>query len=122
MAHVPPPVAHIEDYFKALNSNDAFVNLDTFIDSSSAYRSPLLFEAYKDMPQFFKKEKYTKEMIVEFISKYRKAVEVWGPSAVNEKQYLRVYMTHLRRKLERPAGEPRVFETEAGVGYRLCWS
>lgn len=49
-------------------------------------------------------------------------LQVWGPSAVNEKQYLRVYMTHLRRKLERPAGEPRVFETEAGVGYRLCWT
>jgi two-component system KDP operon response regulator KdpE len=48
--------------------------------------------------------------------------EVWGPAAINEKHYLRVYMTHLRRKLERPAGEPRVFETEAGVGYRLCWA
>jgi two-component system KDP operon response regulator KdpE len=47
--------------------------------------------------------------------------EVWGPSAVNEKQYLRVYMTHLRRKLQRPQGMPTVFETEAGVGYRLRW-
>lgn len=47
--------------------------------------------------------------------------EVWGPGAANEKQYLRVYMTHLRRKLQRPAGEPSVFETEAGVGYRLRW-
>ena len=47
--------------------------------------------------------------------------EVWGPHATNEKQYLRVYMTHLRRKLERSENEPRVFETEAGVGYRLCW-
>lgn len=47
--------------------------------------------------------------------------EVWGPHAKNEKQYLRVYMTHLRRKLERGENEPRVFETEAGVGYRLCW-
>ena len=47
--------------------------------------------------------------------------EVWGPHAANEKQYLRVYMTHLRRKLDRGSDEPRVFETEAGVGYRLCW-
>jgi two-component system KDP operon response regulator KdpE len=47
--------------------------------------------------------------------------EVWGPGAANEKQYLRVYMTHLRRKLRRKPGEPGVFETEAGVGYRLRW-
>ncbi|MBK7874912.1 MAG: response regulator [Planctomycetes bacterium] len=45
--------------------------------------------------------------------------EVWGPQCVNESQYLRVHMTHLRRKLERGPAEPRVFETEAGVGYRL---
>lgn len=47
--------------------------------------------------------------------------EVWGPHAAAEKQYLRVYMTHLRRKLQRPTGKPAVFETEAGVGYRLRW-
>ncbi len=45
--------------------------------------------------------------------------EVWGPQSVRETHYLRVYMTHLRRKLELGPGEPRVFETEAGVGYRL---
>jgi two-component system KDP operon response regulator KdpE len=47
--------------------------------------------------------------------------EVWGPRATNETQYLRVYMTHLRRKLDPGAAGSRVFETEAGVGYRLCW-
>jgi two-component system, OmpR family, KDP operon response regulator KdpE len=45
--------------------------------------------------------------------------EVWGPQCASETHYLRVYMTHLRRKLERGPDEPRVFETEAGVGYRL---
>jgi len=47
--------------------------------------------------------------------------EVWGPHATNETQYLRVYMTHLRRKLDPGTEGVRVFETEAGVGYRLCW-
>jgi len=44
--------------------------------------------------------------------------EVWGPGSASETRYLRVYMTHLRRKLE-PRGGPRLFVTEAGVGYRL---
>lgn len=48
-------------------------------------------------------------------------IEVWGPHAAAEKHYLRVYMTHLRRKLSRTPDEPSVFETEAGVGYRLKW-
>ena len=48
-------------------------------------------------------------------------LEVWGPNAAGDKHYLRVYMTHLRRKLARAPGDPGVFETEAGVGYRLKW-
>lgn len=46
--------------------------------------------------------------------------DVWGPQNADERVYLRVYMTHLRRKLEK-GGNERVFETEAGVGYRLIW-
>jgi two-component system KDP operon response regulator KdpE len=45
--------------------------------------------------------------------------EVWGPQSGEQRQYLRVYMTHLRRKLDRGPGAEPVFETEAGVGYRL---
>jgi two-component system KDP operon response regulator KdpE len=44
--------------------------------------------------------------------------DVWGPKSTDQRQYLRVYMTRLRRKLERGRAT-RVFETEAGVGYRL---
>src|SRR5262249_9155371 len=42
---------------------------------------------------------------------------VWGPQNPRERQSLRVYMTHLRRKLE-PAGR-NLIRTEAGVGYGL---
>lgn len=45
--------------------------------------------------------------------------EVWGPKSAEASQYLRVYMTHLRRKLEPDPSRPQLFETEPGVGYRL---
>jgi two-component system KDP operon response regulator KdpE len=45
--------------------------------------------------------------------------EVWGPSYETEIQYLRVYMTMLRRKLEANPADPKLFMTEPGVGYRL---
>jgi two-component system KDP operon response regulator KdpE len=46
--------------------------------------------------------------------------EVWGPDSVFETQYLRVYMTHLRRKIEPEPARPRFLLTEPGIGYRLA--
>lgn len=45
--------------------------------------------------------------------------EVWGPNAEEHRQYLRVYFTHLRKKVERNPSEPRLIRNEPGVGYRL---
>ena len=45
--------------------------------------------------------------------------EVWGPAYVEETQYLRVYIGHLRRKLTDDANEPKLIITEPGVGYRF---
>ncbi len=45
--------------------------------------------------------------------------EVWGPNYVEQTHYLRVYMTHLREKLERNPSTPELLVTESGVGYRL---
>jgi two-component system KDP operon response regulator KdpE len=45
--------------------------------------------------------------------------EVWGPGAVNETHYLRVFMAQLRRKVEPDPARPRLLLTEPGVGYRM---
>jgi two-component system KDP operon response regulator KdpE len=45
--------------------------------------------------------------------------EVWGPSHVEQTQYLRVYMGQLRHKIEQEPARPRYLRTEPGVGYRL---
>ncbi len=45
--------------------------------------------------------------------------EVWGPSADEETQYTRVYVGHLRKKLEDDPANPKLFITESGIGYRL---
>ena len=44
--------------------------------------------------------------------------EVWGPAYGTETQYLRVYASQLRRKLDDDPAAPRLV-TEPGVGYRL---
>jgi two-component system KDP operon response regulator KdpE len=45
--------------------------------------------------------------------------EVWGPNYVEQTHYLRVYMAHLREKLEAEPAKPSLFITEPGIGYRL---
>jgi two-component system KDP operon response regulator KdpE len=45
--------------------------------------------------------------------------EVWGRRADEEHHYLRIYMGHLRKKLEADPARPRHFLTETGVGYRF---
>ena len=44
---------------------------------------------------------------------------VWGPSHADDSHYVRVYMGHLRRKLEDDPSQPQHIITEAGVGYRF---
>ncbi len=45
--------------------------------------------------------------------------EVWGPKQEGQSHYVRVYMTHLRHKIEAEPAQPRYLITEPGVGYRL---
>ncbi|WP_353151432.1 two-component system response regulator KdpE [Pollutimonas bauzanensis] len=45
--------------------------------------------------------------------------EVWGPSHSESGHYLRIYMGHLRQKLEDDPAQPKHLLTETAVGYRL---
>jgi two-component system KDP operon response regulator KdpE len=46
--------------------------------------------------------------------------DVWGPTHVEHNHYLRIYMGHLRQKLEADPAQPRYLLTETGVGYRFA--
>lgn len=45
--------------------------------------------------------------------------QVWGPNAVEHSHYLRIYMAHLRQKLEADPAQPKHLLTETGIGYRF---
>ncbi len=46
--------------------------------------------------------------------------EIWGPNSEERTQYLRVYITHLRQKIETDPDKPKHIKTESGIGYRFC--
>jgi two-component system, OmpR family, KDP operon response regulator KdpE len=46
--------------------------------------------------------------------------EIWGPKSEEHRQYLRVYVTHLRQKIEPDPEKPSLIKTESGIGYRFA--
>jgi two-component system KDP operon response regulator KdpE len=46
--------------------------------------------------------------------------EIWGPNSEEHRQYLRVYVTHLRQKIEPDSSKPVLIKTEPGIGYRFA--
>ncbi len=45
--------------------------------------------------------------------------EIWGPSYIDSNHYLRIYVGHLRQKLENDPAQPQHFITETAIGYRF---
>ncbi len=45
---------------------------------------------------------------------------VWGAAHTEDTQYLRVYVGHLRQKIEETPEDPRIIVTEPGIGYRIA--
>jgi len=46
--------------------------------------------------------------------------EIWGPKLEEHRQYLRVYVTHLRQKIETDPAKPLLIKTAPGIGYRFA--
>ena len=53
------------------------------------------------------------------ISQKRLLQEVWGPNSSDKSHYSRIYISHLRHKLEKDPTQPEHLLTEVGVGYRF---
>jgi two-component system KDP operon response regulator KdpE len=45
--------------------------------------------------------------------------KVWGIEYIDDVEYLRVYISQLRKKLEQDSRHPRHLLSEPGVGYRF---
>jgi len=45
--------------------------------------------------------------------------EIWGIGYTDQMQYLRVYITLLRKKIEEDPSRPKLINTESGIGYRF---
>ncbi|MEP7285489.1 MAG: response regulator [Chloroflexota bacterium] len=80
-----------------------------FIDDSEIHLSPIEYKLLQVLIHYAGKV-VTRDQLLK---------EVWGPTYTNESHYLRVYMGHLRQKIEKDPARPQYLITEPGVGYRL---
>ncbi len=53
---------------------------------------------------------------------HRKLLQtLWGPEYGEEVEYLRVFVSQLRKKIEANPAQPRYIVTEPWIGYRFAW-
>ncbi len=95
-----------------LKSGELEIDLSTRIVKKNNVPIKLTTTEYSLLFLFFKNE--GKVLTHHYLLK-----EVWGPSYINQSQYLRVFIAQLRKKIEDNPNQPKHIVTESGVGYRF---
>jgi two-component system KDP operon response regulator KdpE len=88
------------------------VDLDqrrVFVDAAEVHLTPIEYSLLTTLIRYAGK----------VVTHHQLLKEVWGEAYADESHYLRVYMGHLRRKLEADPARPQHLLTEPGVGYRF---
>jgi two-component system, OmpR family, KDP operon response regulator KdpE len=100
----PTIVGYMDDYLS--------VDLKTRRVQTAGQEVRLTPTEYKLLIAFIKRpgEVLTFEALLE---------EVWGAAYVDEHHYPRIYVSHLRRKIERDPQNPVYIQNEYGIGYRF---
>jgi len=87
-----------------------FESRSVFINSEKIHLTPIEYKLLSVMIKYAGKVVTHKQLLE----------EVWGGEKGEDfNQYARVYMAHLRRKIEPDPAHPKILITEVGVGYRL---
>ena len=92
---------------------------DLYIDGDS-YQVTLRGEEIHLTPTEFKLLYYLAQNQGKVISHRTILRAVWGPEYSDEREYLRVFVSQLRRKIEDDSLRPTYILTEPGVGYRFA--
>lgn len=98
-----------EPVFEAAGVKVDLASRQVFKDGAEVHLTPLEFKLLQVMVRHAGKVLTHRQLLK----------EVWGINAINQNHYLRVYITQLRHKLEKDPAQPRLLQTETGVGYRL---
>ena len=91
---------------------------DVTFEGNTVVKSDLLKPMFKLTPTEYKLLMTLIRHAGKVVTHQQLLREVWGPAHTDQSHYVRIYMAHLRHKLEAEPASPRYFLTEPGVGYR----
>lgn len=100
-------------------ANHQVVTTPTFTLDFAAKTAMVHGEAVQLTPTEWRLVRALTQKPGEAVSSVQLLRDVWGPSFEQQNHYLRVYMTHVRKKLEPHAAHPQHFITVQGFGYRF---
>jgi two-component system KDP operon response regulator KdpE len=100
-----------EPEFTVQNLRVDMARRQVFLDGAEVHLTPIEYRLLTTLTKYAGKVVTHRQLLK----------EVWGPNSVFETHYLRVYMGHLRHKIEADSARPRLLLTEPGVGYRLAY-
>jgi len=107
-AELPAP----QDTERAISYSDSFLTVDV------AERKVLVDgERVKLTPLEFKLLAFLLKNTGRILTHKQLLEEVWGWEYADDVDYVRIYIWHLRRKIEPDPSQPRYIVTEPGVGY-----
>ncbi len=101
------------------NKNIIFANDYLTVDVAER-RVAVKGERLKLTPREFRLLSLLVENADRILSHQQVLEKVWGWEYIDDVDYVRIYISHLRQKIEPNPSQPRYILTEPGVGYYFC--
>ncbi|MFC1914054.1 response regulator transcription factor [Chloroflexota bacterium] len=106
---------HLEDKHRKVSYSDEFLTIDV-VERKVAVNG----ERVKLTPREFRLLALLVENAGHVLTHQQVLEKVWGWEYIDDVDYVRIYIAHLRRKIEPEPSLPRYILTEPGVGYYFC--
>jgi two-component system, OmpR family, KDP operon response regulator KdpE len=100
-------------------STDSPTVIGSIMLDPSRYRVEKLGQEIHLTPKEFEMLRYLMQHAGRPVPHHRLLTTIWGPEYGNEREYLRVLINHLRKKIEDDPARPSYILTESYVGYRF---
>ena len=111
--------AHLRRYTQAPNRPDSEIRFGEVVVDLTAHKVSRAGDEVRLTPIEFRLLAALIRNAGKMVTHRQLLAEVWGPSYVEHAHYLRIYMGHLRQKLEADPAQPKHIVTEVGLGYRF---
>lgn len=119
---IPELLARMRAQIRRIDSKNIASNRFVFGDVVVDFSTHLILKSYQEVHLTPTEYKLLSELIKNVgrvCTQRQLLLAVWGPNYVEQPHYLRIYMGHLRQKLEAEPTNPKHLLTETAIGYRL---